>query len=311
MRFCFRVLLVFFMAVSASRESYALVVAGANGGGNTGNNTTAAQMESQLGLSNAFFYSNVLQYSDANAVYLGWGTTTNGPRAFMLSAMHITFSSTVVIDSITYGVTRERIGDSDLALLTLSNTNNIMPSLAALSLSTNTPVNGTPVIMAGYGRQRVQNAETSDYFSNAVTVADGTGYTTTNTIVKRWGTNAVSGTYVTNTTNTVYTTFNQPSFGKWKTSSEAQATLGDSGGALFSTNGVLLGIAHAVNSSNNTEAPFDRETFYLDVGTYRTGTNGIDAKIGVPLIPEPSTMALAYSAGAGLLVWALIRRRRR
>lgn len=303
MRFLFWVLLAFF-AVGICHESRALVVAGANGGGNTTNNTTAAQMQTALSLTNASFYDNALQYSDANAVYLGWGNTTNGPRAFLLSAMHITFANTMIINAVSYSVSRQAIGGSDLALLTLTQVSNIMPSLEVVSLASTTPVNGTPVIMASYGRQRVQNAETNDGISNAVPVTDGTGYTTTNTIVKRWGTNTISGTY---NTNLVYTTFNQPGIGKWRTTSEAQATLGDSGSALFNTNGVLLGIAHAVSTTNNTEAAFGQSAFYLDVATYKSE---VETKIGVPLIPEPSTVALTSVAGIGLMAWIFLCRRR-
>lgn len=302
-----RILLAILMA-GVCQQSHALVVAGANGGGNTTNNTTAAQMASQLSLTNASFFNNVLQYSDANAVYLGWGNTVNGPRAFLLSANHITFSSTIVIESVTYSVTKQQIGTTDLAVLTLSNTNGIMPSLQAISLASSTPTNGSSVIMASYGRQRVQDATGNRYSSDAIALTNSrTGYTTTNTIVKRWGTNQVAGTYLVNSTETVYTTFNQPGFGQWFSTSEAQATLGDSGGALFNTNGVLLGIAYTVAADNITEAAFADRTYYSDVATYK---QDIDNAIGISLIPEPSAGMLTCIAMAGFALQHFVRRRR-
>lgn len=310
MRSALRIVLAVLMA-ALCHQSHALVVAGANGGGDTTNNTTAAQMESQLNLADASFFDNVLQYSDANAVYLGWGNTEDGPRAYLLTAMHITFSNTMLINSVLYSVTRQQIGDSDLALLTLTNVDGIMPSLQTISLASSTPTNGTTVIMVSHGRQRVQNATTNAYTSDAITLTNGsTGYTTTNTIVKRWGTNQITGTNVVNSTKTVYTTFNQPTFGRWLTSSEAQATLGDSGSALFDTNGVLLGIAYTVGkytNGNTTEAAFGEATYYSDAATYK---DQITNAIGVPLIPEPSTAALTCAALAVLAAWRLTRSRR-
>ena len=87
----------------------AVVVAGANGGGNTTNNTTSAQMTAQLGLTNTTFYDNVLPYSDAGSVYLGWANTSSGPRAYLLSAMHITLSNTMLINAVSYSVTRQSV----------------------------------------------------------------------------------------------------------------------------------------------------------------------------------------------------------
>ncbi|MEX1117607.1 MAG: hypothetical protein WEB60_02325 [Terrimicrobiaceae bacterium] len=167
----------------------AVLVAGANGGGNTSNNTTAAQIESQLGIDDASFFNNVLHYSDASAVYIGWSNTISGPRAYALSAMHITFANTMVINGTTYSVTRQSISGSDLALLTLTQVGNIMPSLGAMTLSSTTPSNNTDVLMVGWGRNRAQNASTGANTSDAVAVTSGTGYTTTPTQVVRWGTN--------------------------------------------------------------------------------------------------------------------------
>lgn len=298
-------------------KAHAVVVAGANGGGNTSNNTTAAQMAAQLGLGDAAFYNNVLPYSDAGSVYLGWANTVNGPRAYLLSAMHISLSNTMLINAVSYSVTRQSIGGSDVALLTLSNVGNIMPSLPALTLAGTTPSVGTDIIMAGFGRNRVQDATTNASTSDAVTVPDGTGYSTTTPQILRWGTNQTvkfnnplpppTGTIdVAGRTTTVFVTaFDQPAGGAWMTTSEAQAVLGDSGGAAFGSDGTLYGIISAITGSDATDAAFSEKTFFANIATYKTE---IDAAIGYTLVPEPSTAALLLFGAAGAALFALRRR---
>lgn len=297
---------VFLFLLFAAPHARAVVVAGANGGGNTTNNTTAAQMAAQLGLSSAGFFDNVLSYSDAGSVYLGWADTTNGPRAFALSAAHINFASFMNINGLTYSVSRQSILGTDIALLTLSQSNNLMPVLSVVNLATSTPAFNTPVIMAGYGRQRVQDAATNAFVSDAVPVTDGTGYTTTSTTLLRWGTNRIAGTNIVGSTQTVYTVFSAPTPGDWLSSSEAQAVLGDSGGGLFDFDGTLLGIVSAISTTNRTEAAFGQGTFFSDVATYRSA---IDQAIGYALVPEPSTTALLFCSAGTALLFALRRRR--
>jgi hypothetical protein len=300
-------------------EVCAVVVAGANGGGNTSNNTTAAQMASQLGLADTSFYNNVLPYSDAGSIYLGWANTTSGPRAYLLSAMHINLSSTMLINAVSYTVTRQSIADSDLALLTLANVDGIMPSLPVVNLATVTPVVGTGVIMAGFGRQRLQNATTNADTSDAVAVTDGTGYSTTAPQVQRWGTNQTvkfnatgpaspTGTIsiAGRSTATFVTDFDQPASGQWLASNEAQAVLGDSGGGVFGFDGTLYGIVAAVSGTDVTDAAFGEKTYFANIATYQTAIN--DA-IGYTLVPEPSTTALLL-VGVGASVLVALRRRR-
>lgn len=296
-----------------------MVVAGANGGGNTTNNTTAAQMAAQLGLAETAFYDNVLSYSDAGSVYLGWAMTVDGPRAYLLSAMHINLSSTMLINAVSYSVARQSIADSDVALLTLTNVDGIMPSLPVVQLATATPAVGTSVIMAGFGRQRVQDATTDAATSDAVAVPDGVGYTTTSPQIRRWGTNqtvkfnttgqpAPTGTVSVGgrLTTAFVTDFDQPASGQWLTSNEAQAVLGDSGGGVFGFDGTLHGIIVAVSGSDVTDAAFGEKTYFADIATYKTA---IDNTIGYTLVPEPSTTALlVFGASAAALI-ALRRRR--
>jgi hypothetical protein len=301
----------------AGGDARAVVVAGANGGGNNSNNTTSAQMATQLGLADTAFYDNVLPYSDAGSVYLGWANTVDGPRAYLLSAMHITLSSTMLINAVSYTVTRESISGSDLALLTLSNVDGIMPPLPVVNLATATPSIGTGVIMAGFGRNRAQDATTSATTPDSITLSNGTGYTTTSPQVQRWGTNTTiqaafgppSPITITNIganpTTIFMTQFDQPASGEWLTSNEAQAVLGDSGGGAFDTNGNLLGIVAAVTGSS-TNPVFGGRTYFADIATYK---NDIDTAIGYPLVPEPSTTALLLFGAGSVALFALRRRR--
>ena len=295
----------------------AVVVAGANGGGNTTNNTTSAQMTAQLGLTNTAFYDNVLPYSDAGSVYLGWANTSSGPRAYLLSAMHITLSNTMLINAVSYSVTRQSISGSDLALLTLANVDGIMPSLPVVALASSTPSIGTSVIMAGFGRNRVQAATTNASVSDAITLTNGTGYTTTSPQVQRWGTNATaranssgfpSATIIialgASNTTAIATQFDTPAANAWLSTSEAQAVLGDSGGGVFTTNGTLAGIVAAV-SANGLEAEFTNKTYFTDIATYKAA---VDTAIGYTLVPEPSTSALLF-LGAGTALFFVLRRR--
>jgi hypothetical protein len=303
----------------AGGDARAVVVAGANGGGNNSNNTTSAQMATQLGLADTAFYDNVLPYSDAGSVYLGWANTVDGPRAYLLSAMHITLSSTMLINAVSYSVTRESISGSDLALLTLTNVDGIMPPLPVVELATTTPSVGADVILAGLGRNRVQDATTDADVSDAVAVPDGTGYSTTTPQIRRWGTNqtvkfnAVGPPNPTGTvtvagrpTTSFTTVFDQPAAGDWLTTSEAQAVLGDSGGGVFGFDGVLYGIVAAVSGSDVTDAAFGEQSYFADIATYKTA---VDTAIGYTLVPEPSTTALLLF-GAGAAAFFALRRRR-
>jgi hypothetical protein len=308
------------LLLAARIETHAVVVAGANGGGNTSNNTTEAQMATQLGLTNTAFYDNVLSYSDAGSVYLGWASTNDGPRAYLLSAMHISFSSTMLINAVSYSVARQSISNSDVALLTLTNVDGIMPPLPVVTLASTTPSTGTSVIMAGFGRNRVQNATTNAAVSDAVTVTDGTGYSTTSPQVRRWGTNQTVKFSPTGppsptgaisiggrSTTTFVTDFDQPGGNDWLTTSEAQAVLGDSGGGVFGSDGTLYGIIAAVSGNTPTDAAFGEKTYFANIATYKSA---IDTAIGpYTLVPEPSTTALLFF-GTGTAVFFLLRRRR-
>ena len=305
----------FFLALCPLK---AVVVAGANGGSDNANNTTSAQIQASLGINGAF-YDNVISYSDAGAVYLGWRDTVNGPVAYALSEMHITFANTMVISGVTYSVSRQSISGSDLAVLSLTQTSGIMPPLPVVVLASSTPSVGSSIIMAGFGRERAQMATTDATVSDAVPVSGGTGYTTNATLEKRWGTNNTIGFGVFNrpttsliinglTTTLTGSIFSTPSTGQWLTTNEAQAVSGDSGGGMFDSTGHLLGLMVTVSdpSAGGTEAFFGQETYFTNVPTYKSA---VDLVTGGALVPEPPVSALAlYSLIAMLVIRWTARR---
>lgn len=287
----------------------AVIVAGANGGSDNANNTTAAQIQSSLGINGAF-YDNVISYSNAGAVYLGWTNPGSGNVAYALSEMHITFSNTIVISGVTYSVSEQSISGSDLALLTLTQTSGIMPPLPAIVMASSTPAVGNTIVMAGFGQARVQAATTSANVSDAVAISgNGTGYTTSATAQKRWGTNTFAGTTsgLINgaQTNLGASDFTTPSPGQWLTTNEAQAVVGDSGGGVFNLSGQLVGLMAAV-SGTSTEAAFNELTYFSDLPTYKST---IDSITGGALIPEPGTISLFLLGGLGAGFFVFRRRK--
>jgi hypothetical protein len=133
--------------------------------------------------------------------------------------------------------------------------------------------------------------------TNPVPVNDGSPYTVT----------AFQTTFI----NTYYT-------GGTAYADEAQATSGDSGGAVFSfvggqwvLSGIMVAEATYVNQPTNVTptvsngsgtAVFGDESYIADLSVYR---NEILA-----IVPEPSSVVLAALGGIGLVIAAARRRRR-
>jgi len=303
------------VCVASVPMAHAVIVAGANGGANNSNNTTRAQLEALPTVSDGFYFDNVFTYRNGNAVYIGYDPVNQ--FAYALTAMHLGTQATLTIQSITYNIQdRISIGGSDLALLRLTQAGNIMPSLQAVTLASTALVNNTAVVMIGNGRSRVQGAATDANTSDAVAVTDGTGYTTSTTRQKRWGTNTTSNfgppSSPTETFNilglptvTGRTVFNQPGSGEWLTSNQAQAVTNDSGGGVFSHNGILLGIMVAVQAPDATQARFGNTTLFANIATYQSA---IESETGLALIPEP-TSALLFLMSLPLLMQRRIKPR--
>ena len=167
------------------------------------------------------------------------------------------------------------------------------PPLAPLTIRTSPPPIGELLVMIGCGRDR--GADT--------TWASLSGWDWAPTSSKRWGTNFVEELTTGLILGTVsfYTSFDpHPVF------PEAQATAGDSGGAVFTlgaTSTELAGIIYAVGPTPGqppNTALFTNLTFIARLDFYLDEINDVIA------MPEP-TRALPW--GIGLL--ALLARRRR
>ncbi|HEX4142387.1 MAG TPA: PEP-CTERM sorting domain-containing protein [Pirellulales bacterium] len=157
---------------------------------------------------------------------------------------------------------------------------------------------------------------------------NASGYVTTDTNTIRYGENDVSnvtgaspvydGSSYTVTAFT--TTFNDSYYSPSATlySDEAQATLGDSGGAVFSfvdgqwqLVGIMVAEATYSNQPSNVSpslgdaagtAVFGDESYIADLSVYRSQI--------VAVVPEPSSLLMAALGGLGLLLAAVRRRLR-
>ncbi len=312
-----------FIILSAllSNPLQAVIVAGANGGAGTTNNTTVEQLNSIVPVPFTNF-DNSIQYSDASGTYLGYNPSTRD--IWVLTANHITTTSAgsaLQIKGVTYLQQGSRVAvpNSDLALVRYHNSSGLVPAMPAVSLATGTPTVGSPFVMMGWGADRVQGPSSGAFTSDAVTVTGGTGsgyvWRSSSNSMLRWGTNNVStelraslsGVNLVNAFWGAY--FDQPAAGQWLTSTEATLAVRDSGGGAFFLSGgrwILGGVAYGVETGGSSpfSSPTSRQgSYFTDVGYY---SNTIQSLIGtgVTLVPEPSVGLL------GLLGLVTIRRRR-
>ena len=189
-----------------------------------------------------------------------------------------------------------------------------------LEISSSVPGSGSDLIMAGNGRNRVADEIywDSDWNETTSSNATYTGFKTTSTHTVRWGENDVAGTDQNvsigyGDVKAFYTTFDKPGgyFGGGGFDDEAQAVVGDSGGAVFYKNGAtweISGMIDAVGTfsgqpSNTAVYPnglSKNTTYAADLSFYR------DQIVAIVAVPEPSVASLAL-----LSTLALLRRRRR
>jgi hypothetical protein len=303
----------------------AVIVAGARGGVNNTNNTTQAQLATAVGAFPAF--DNVVRYSDASGVYLGYDQTTK--EVYVLTARHINPQvSTITVDGLAYsGGVGTNVG-GDLTLVKFASRLDLqVPNLPSITLDSSSPTVGSQVVMIGYGVNRTENASTGASTPDDTLRGDGTrGYTwgSTANSLKRWGTNNVD-LFPTNTfpnttgnvvetvnlgayTSALFTTdFDRPT-NNWITSNEAIGALGDSGGGVFTfeggqwkLSGVFTAVANNFTGTGNTAAYGG--SYITNVASYITPLN---AAIGVNLIPEPMSVSLMVITS----IIGLTRRRR-
>jgi hypothetical protein len=188
-----------------------------------------------------------------------------------------------------------------------------LPAVADLPIRTNTSLPTVDVIMAGRGRNR-----------GAVTDSDGPGvwmsppanptpahpgYYWGATSALRWGTNKIVDHWpFLVPTVTHYTLFDEP--GPDYTTHESQATMGDSGGAVFAKegltwelSGIIWAIAPFLGQIANTSALEGNATLIVDLSFYSADINAITA---IP-VPEPSAL---LQLGVGAMLTRLMYWRR-
>ncbi|MCE9630024.1 MAG: serine protease [Planctomycetia bacterium] len=254
----------------------------------------------------------------ANVGLRGIGTGVYLGNRWVLTAGHvgagsIDLSGTTYALDVGTAVTLNNAGASgkstntDLVLFQITTD----PGLAALSIASSTPANGSAVTMIGSGLNRgafttwVVNTGTIPFVWTQSSVnPDAAGYQWGSGRTMRWGTNTTSGTGWLNVgvdAFTIQTTFND-FVGE---STEGQAATGDSGGGVFRKNGgswELAGIMLAVDSFSGqpgSTSVFGNKTYIADLAYYQP-------QIAAIVVPEPAFGGLAI---AGVIAVAWWRRR--
>lgn len=297
----------------------AIIVGGSSGDGTNNAGEAGLQAILQNDALPVFpYFGNMLRYSDASGIYLGYNANTM--EGWVLSAEHITEGTGVKIGGYTYSfidpqpansnVNGTRIVSSsvntDLILYKFSVTgSNPVPSLPKVEIIDSAPEVGSLLIMAGRGMRLGAGTGSEDVTAPYSWGTPGTS----DTVPMRWGFNQVEFGY-TDPAGAKYlvTDFDAPGLG---TGIDGQAALGDSGGGAFIFNQgswKLGGVTYAT-----ADGPLDADalanpagygdyTFFTNVYAYRSE---ITALTGT-LVPEPSSMLLG---GFGVLALALRRKR--
>ncbi len=297
------------LAVGCSANlTHAVIV----GPGNGTANTTGA------GMSSGWNYVGAV--ASASGVYLGNGWVLTAAHVGGVTAGSTTFTLGSTIYTADTGATRLTNPDTtvaDLQMFHLATS----PALALLPLSSTTPSLATEVYIVGYGRDPRNTSPT--YYGNTTTWpvdsnfhtanAGGFGYAAGN--LKRWGTNLIDGTTSTDIgygmtsllTANFYGTTSNAALNNYLnstpgTTSEALLSPGDSGGGVFDSAGVLVGMNSYVGqfpAQPADTAIFGNVNDMANISVYRTQI--------LALVPEPSAVLVL----GGMLAPALLGRRRR
>ena len=262
-------------------------------------------------------WANVGTLNGASGIYLGAG--------WVLTAAHVGIGN-ISFAGVSYSaltntlvqLTNSTPGRSlytDLIMFQLAST---PAGLGSLTLASSAPTLNTPVTMIGAGRDRGEFTEWNINMSTTpwtwtVTSsnADAAGYQTLESQTMRWGTNDVSATdfWLDATNGAPDVKSFATSFSAGFDNTEAQAVLGDSGGAVFTKKdnawelgGVMFAVGgYSGQPSPETTAVFGNNTYSADLSFY--------APQIMSIIPEPRTWALIVLAAAGLGVHMWRRKR--
>lgn len=317
--------------MAAVAPAGAVIITGGDGSGNT----TAGSVQTVF--TDFDLFDNVGLQGSGSAVYLG--------DNWFLTAYHINGAGEpggVVLDGVLFArdagtetVQLMNPSDSSLTDLRMFRTMTEPMGFPAVTIGTGTPAVGDDVVMVGFGRDRepdlvgwdvVPIPNTEDFTWTEVNsnspFADATGYNQEMFVsdaefrTLRWGTNTVTDNHVTDPDRLIYENNGNGTvlgfateFNEGVSDNEAQATDGDSGGAVFWKNTVtdeweLVGIMNAVtefSSQPSLANVFGNQTFSVDLSLLH------DQIESVRSVPEPGSAVILGGLAA---VW-LGRRPRR
>jgi hypothetical protein len=241
----------------------------------------------------------------ASGIYLG---QYNG-NSWVMTANHVGVGSFTLTGTSYpllgsgFRLTNADNSPSDLLLYQISGN----PGLPALNIASSSPGVNTQIDLVGNGLDRSNSLSTwtVDSTTNPWTWTSSpsgneSGYTWAGTATKRWGTNIVAQTGLTalSGTSAFLTNFGTLGAGPNAGSDNAQATVGDSGGGVFLSDGTLIGLIDAEGTFSGQPANtsvFGDGTFVANLSQYRPEILSI---VAVPEMPT-SVLLLAGLALVG------------
>lgn len=283
----------------------AVIVGGVNGDGF--NNAGESTLQGFLSAASAPafpYWDNLIRYSDASSVYLGYNASTM--EGWVLSAHHITETTGITIQGHAYSFIdplpgdpningyRITVGatDTDLILYRFSvGGADPIPTLPTLPILDDDVAVDDALIMAGRGMRSGAGTVSEDTTAPYTWGAPGTS----DSVPFRWGSNTVDEIGLTDAGGALFfsTTFDSPGTG---TTFDGQAALSDSGGGAFILRdgqwwlgGLMYGVDDGPDAGTAVNpAGYGDITYFSDVTAYR---GEILALTGT-LVPEPSVMLL-------------------